>query len=96
MTPEVALDLFAQAFWLTITMVLVIVGPSLAIGDGLHHRSGLHFNDGLSHGLRLHSLELVEACLELASELAELVRDFVVGLGLEEILAGLLERRHDG
>ncbi|HRH76647.1 MAG TPA: flagellar biosynthesis protein FliQ [Cellvibrionaceae bacterium] len=32
MTPEVALDLFAQAFWLTITMVLVIVGPSLAIG----------------------------------------------------------------
>ncbi|HMY39258.1 MAG TPA: flagellar biosynthetic protein FliQ, partial [Marinagarivorans sp.] len=32
MTPEVALDLFAQAFWLTITMVLVIVGPSLAVG----------------------------------------------------------------
>jgi flagellar biosynthesis protein FliQ len=32
MTPEVALDLFAQAFWLTITIVLVIVGPSLGIG----------------------------------------------------------------
>lgn len=32
MTPEVALDLFAQAFWLTITMVMVIVGPSLGIG----------------------------------------------------------------
>ncbi|HEY6529464.1 MAG TPA: flagellar biosynthesis protein FliQ [Cellvibrionaceae bacterium] len=32
MTPEVALDLFAQAFWLTITMVLVIVGPSLGVG----------------------------------------------------------------
>jgi flagellar biosynthesis protein FliQ len=32
MTPEVALDLFAQAFWLTILMVLVIVGPSLAVG----------------------------------------------------------------
>lgn len=32
MTPEVALDLFAQAFWLTITIVLVIVGPSLGVG----------------------------------------------------------------
>ncbi len=32
MTPEVALDLFGQAFWLTITMVMVIVGPSLAVG----------------------------------------------------------------
>lgn len=32
MTPEVALDIFAQAFWLTITIVLVIVGPSLGVG----------------------------------------------------------------
>ena len=32
MTPEVVLDIFAQAFWLTVYLVLVIVGPSLAIG----------------------------------------------------------------
>ncbi len=32
MTPEVALDLFAEAFYLTVLMVLVIVGPSLIVG----------------------------------------------------------------
>ena len=32
MTPEVVLDMFGQAFWLTLVMVLVIVGPSLAVG----------------------------------------------------------------
>lgn len=32
MTPEVALELFGRAFYLTVVMVLVIVGPSLAVG----------------------------------------------------------------
>ena len=32
MTPEVALSLFGQAFFLTMVMVAVIVGPSLIVG----------------------------------------------------------------
>ncbi|WP_045860409.1 flagellar biosynthetic protein FliQ [Teredinibacter purpureus] len=32
MTPEIALQLFGEAFFLTVTMVSVIVGPSLMIG----------------------------------------------------------------
>lgn len=32
MTPEVALQLFGDAFYLTMLMVAVIVGPSLAVG----------------------------------------------------------------
>tara|TARA_R110000868_G_scaffold342767_1_gene603670 strand:+ start:244 stop:513 length:270 start_codon:yes stop_codon:yes gene_type:complete len=32
MTPEIALQLFGDAFLLTMTMVAVIVGPSLAVG----------------------------------------------------------------
>lgn len=32
MTPEIALGLFGEAFYLTVVMVLVIVGPSLLIG----------------------------------------------------------------
>lgn len=32
MTPEIALDLFGEAFYLTVVMVLVIVGPSLLVG----------------------------------------------------------------
>ena len=32
MTPEVVMDLFAQALYLTVLMVLVIVGPSLIVG----------------------------------------------------------------
>ncbi len=32
MTPEIALQLFGDAFFLTMTMVAVIVGPSLAVG----------------------------------------------------------------
>ncbi len=32
MTPEVALELFGRAFFLTVTMVAVIVGPSLLVG----------------------------------------------------------------
>lgn len=32
MTPEAALQLFGEAFYLTMVMVAVIVGPSLAIG----------------------------------------------------------------
>lgn len=32
MTPEVALNLFGNAFYLTVVMVLVIVGPSLLVG----------------------------------------------------------------
>lgn len=32
MTPEIILDMFGQAFWLTLLIVLVIVGPSLAVG----------------------------------------------------------------
>ena len=32
MTPEVALSLFGHAFYLTVIMVLVIVGPSLIVG----------------------------------------------------------------
>lgn len=32
MTPEVVMDLFADAFFLTMLMVLVIVGPSLIVG----------------------------------------------------------------
>lgn len=32
MTPEVALQLFGDAFYLTMLMVVVIVGPSLAVG----------------------------------------------------------------
>lgn len=32
MTPEIALGLFAEGLYLTVLMVLVIVGPSLAVG----------------------------------------------------------------
>lgn len=32
MTPEVVMDLFADAFYLTVVMVAMIVGPSLAVG----------------------------------------------------------------
>lgn len=32
MTPEVALQLFGEGFYLTMLMVAVIVGPSLAVG----------------------------------------------------------------
>lgn len=32
MTPEVVMDLFANAFLLTVTMIAVIVGPSLVVG----------------------------------------------------------------
>ena len=32
MTPEVALSLFGQAFFLTVIMVTVIIGPSLLVG----------------------------------------------------------------
>lgn len=32
MTPEMALSLFGEAFYLTMVMVAVIVGPSLAVG----------------------------------------------------------------
>lgn len=32
MTPEVALELFGRAFFLTMLMVSVIVGPSLLVG----------------------------------------------------------------
>jgi flagellar biosynthetic protein FliQ len=32
MTPEVVMDLFADAFFLIVLMVLVIVGPSLIVG----------------------------------------------------------------
>jgi flagellar biosynthetic protein FliQ len=32
MTPEVVMDLFAEAFYLTVLMVVVIVGPSLIVG----------------------------------------------------------------
>ena len=32
MTPEMALQLFGEAFYLTMVMVAVIVGPGLAIG----------------------------------------------------------------
>ncbi|WP_185231237.1 flagellar biosynthesis protein FliQ [Teredinibacter franksiae] len=32
MTPEIALQLFGEAFYLTMLMVVVIVGPSLAVG----------------------------------------------------------------
>lgn len=32
MTPEVALDLFSQALWLTATMVAILVVPSLVVG----------------------------------------------------------------
>ncbi|PCK08472.1 MAG: flagellar export apparatus protein FliQ [Alteromonadaceae bacterium] len=32
MTPEIALQLFGEAFFLTMTMVSVIVAPSLAVG----------------------------------------------------------------
>ncbi len=32
MTPEVAMDLFADALYLIVLMVLVIVGPSLLVG----------------------------------------------------------------
>jgi flagellar biosynthetic protein FliQ len=32
MTPEVAVDLFRQALWLTTTMVAIIVVPSLLVG----------------------------------------------------------------
>jgi flagellar biosynthetic protein FliQ len=32
MTQEVVLDLFGNAFYLTVIMVLVIVGPSLMVG----------------------------------------------------------------
>lgn len=32
MTPEVVMDLLGNAFFLTVTMVALIVGPSLAVG----------------------------------------------------------------
>ena len=32
MTPEVVMDLFSEALYLTVLMVLVIVGPSLIVG----------------------------------------------------------------
>lgn len=32
MTPEVVMDLFAEAFYLTVLIVVVIVGPSLIVG----------------------------------------------------------------
>jgi len=32
MTQEVVLDLFGSAFYLTVIMVLIIVGPSLVVG----------------------------------------------------------------
>jgi flagellar biosynthesis protein FliQ len=32
MTPEVVLDILGQAFYLTVLMVLVLVGPSLLVG----------------------------------------------------------------
>lgn len=32
MTPEVVMDIFADAFYLTMLIVLVIVGPSLIVG----------------------------------------------------------------
>ena len=32
MTPEVVMDLFADAFYLIVLMVMVIVGPSLLVG----------------------------------------------------------------
>ena len=32
MTPEVVMDLFSEALYLTVLMVLVIVGPSLVVG----------------------------------------------------------------
>jgi len=32
MTPEIALQLFGDAFYLTVVMVSVIVGPSLMVG----------------------------------------------------------------
>jgi len=32
MTPEVVMDLFGDAFYLTVVMVAIIVGPSLAVG----------------------------------------------------------------
>jgi len=32
MTPEIALGLFAEGLYLTVLMVLVIVGPSLIVG----------------------------------------------------------------
>ena len=32
MTPEVVMDLFAEAFFLVILILLVIIGPGLAVG----------------------------------------------------------------
>lgn len=32
MTPEIAMGLFAEGLYLTVVMVLVIVGPSLGVG----------------------------------------------------------------
>lgn len=32
MTPEIVMDIFADAFFLIVLMVLVIVGPSLIVG----------------------------------------------------------------
>lgn len=32
MTPEVVIDIFADAFFLTILMLIVIVGPGLVVG----------------------------------------------------------------
>ncbi len=32
MTPEVVLDLFSEAFFLTILILLVIIGPGLVVG----------------------------------------------------------------
>lgn len=32
MTPEIVMDIFADAFWLCILMLVVIVGPGLIVG----------------------------------------------------------------
>ncbi|WP_111640546.1 flagellar biosynthesis protein FliQ [Marinimicrobium alkaliphilum] len=32
MTPEIAQGLFADALWLTVVMVMIIVGPALLVG----------------------------------------------------------------
>jgi len=35
MTPEIVMDIFADAFYLTLIMVAMIVGPSLVVGLGV-------------------------------------------------------------
>lgn len=40
MTPEIALSLFADGLYLTVVMVLLIVGPSLVVGLGGQYVSG--------------------------------------------------------